>query len=155
MVLVCEAFLGSVRQPPLTGPYGPFGIGSRLSQRICLPGNVYHLTAENPPPAGDLAPVSLLRLVTAYSWYGNVDPFPIVYASRPRLRSRLTQRRISLRWKPWAYGVTVFHRHCRYSCQHSHFRYLHGRLPSRFTGLRNAPLPLGSEDPNPKLRCIT
>src|SRR3954469_4455154 len=44
----------------------------------------------NPPPAGDLAPVSLLRLVTAYSWYGNVDPFPIVYASRPRLRDRLT-----------------------------------------------------------------
>ena len=68
----------------------PFGIGSRLSRRICLPGNVYHLAAENPPPAGDLAPVSLLRLVTACSWYGNVDPFPIVYASRPRLRDRLT-----------------------------------------------------------------
>ncbi len=48
------------------------------------------LAAENPPPAGDLAPASLLRLVTAYSWYGNVDPFPIVYASRPRLRDRLT-----------------------------------------------------------------
>ena len=75
---------------PWRGHDGPFGIGSRLSQRICLPGNVYHLAAENPPPAGDLAPASLLRLVTAYSWYGNVDPFPIVYASRPRLRDRLT-----------------------------------------------------------------
>ena len=42
------------------------------------------------PPAGNLAPASLLELVTAYSWYGNVDPFPIVYASRPRLRDRLT-----------------------------------------------------------------
>ena len=42
------------------------------------------------PPAGDLAPASLLELVTAYSWYGNVGPFPIVYASRPRLRDRLT-----------------------------------------------------------------
>ena len=68
----------------------PFGIGSRLSQRICLPGNAYHLAAENPPPAGNLASASLLGLVTAYSWYGNVDPFPIVYASRPRLRDRLT-----------------------------------------------------------------
>ena len=57
---------------------------------LLAPGNAYHLAAENPPPAGDLAPVSLLRLVTAYSWYGNVDPFPIVYASRPRLRDRLT-----------------------------------------------------------------
>ena len=42
------------------------------------------------PPAGNLAPASLLELVTAYSWYGNVGPFPIVYASRPRLRDRLT-----------------------------------------------------------------
>ena len=42
------------------------------------------------PPAGGLAPASLLELVTAYCWYGNVDPFPIVYASRPRLRDRLT-----------------------------------------------------------------
>src|SRR4029078_12020724 len=28
----------------------PFGIGSRLSRRICLRGNVYHLAADNPPP---------------------------------------------------------------------------------------------------------
>ena len=69
---------------------GPFGIGSRLTRRICLPGTVYHLAADSPPPASNLAPASLLGLVTARSWYGNVDPFPIVYASRPRLRDRLT-----------------------------------------------------------------
>jgi hypothetical protein len=45
---------------------------------------------RNPPPAGDLAPASLLGLVTFDRWYGNVDPFPIAYASRPRLRDRLT-----------------------------------------------------------------
>ena len=45
---------------------------------------------RNPPPASDPASASLLRLVTAYSWYGNVDPFPITYAFRPRLRDRLT-----------------------------------------------------------------
>ena len=27
---------------------------------------------------------------TATTWYGNIDPFPIDYASRPRLRDRLT-----------------------------------------------------------------
>jgi hypothetical protein len=45
---------------------------------------------RNPPPAGDIAPASLLRLITVYRWYGNVDPFPITYAFRPRLRDRLT-----------------------------------------------------------------
>ena len=45
---------------------------------------------RNPPPAGDLAPASLLGLITFDSWYGNVDPFPITYAFRPRLRDRLT-----------------------------------------------------------------
>ena len=48
------------------------------------------LTAAQPQSADDLAPASLLRLVTFGCWYGNVDPFPIVYASRPRLRDRLT-----------------------------------------------------------------
>src|SRR5690606_34926672 len=66
---------------------GPFGIGSRLTRRICLPGNVYDLAADIPPPASNLAPASLLGLITADSWYGNVDPFSIGYASRPHLRN--------------------------------------------------------------------
>ena len=45
---------------------------------------------RNPPPAGDLAPPSLLRLITFQRRYGNIDPFPISYASRPHLRDRLT-----------------------------------------------------------------
>ena len=48
------------------------------------------LAADNPPSADDLAPASLLGLVTFQRWYGNVDPFPIGYAFRPRLRDRLT-----------------------------------------------------------------
>ena len=43
--------------------------------------------------------------------------------------------------KPWAFGVEAFHPHYRYSCQHSHFRYLQRTSQSTFTGLRNAPLP--------------
>ena len=53
--------------------------------------------------------------------YRNINLFSIDYAFRPRLRSRLTLRRLALRRKPWVFGVGVFHPHYRYSCQHSHF----------------------------------
>ena len=72
----------------------------------------------------------------------NINLLPISYASLPRLRGRLTLRRLTLRRKPWSFGVRVFHSHCRYSCQHSHFRYLQPGSRLTFTGLRNAPLPL-------------
>ena len=55
---------------------------------------------------------------------GNIHPIPIDYAFRPRLRSRLTLRRLALRRNPWTFGDSVSHTVCRYSCQHSHFRYL-------------------------------
>jgi hypothetical protein len=57
-------------------------------------------------------------------WLGNIHPIPIDYAFRPRLRDRLTLRRLALRRNPWTFGDSVFHTVCRYSCQHSHFRYL-------------------------------
>ena len=61
----------------------------------------------------------------------NIYLIPIDYAFQPRLRGRLTLRRLALRRNPWTYGGSVSHTTCRYSCQHSHFRYLHGasRLP--------------------------
>ena len=64
-------------------------------------------------------------------WPGNVRPVPIDYAFRPRLRGRLTLRRLTLRRNPWTFGESVFHTLCRYSCQHSHFRYLQD--PSRIS----------------------
>ena len=72
---------------------------------------------------------------------GNINPVPIDYAFRPRLRGRLTLRRLALRRKPWTFGERVFHPLCRYSCQHSHFRYLQRLSQGAFAGLRNAPLP--------------
>jgi hypothetical protein len=54
----------------------------------------------------------------------NINVIPIDYAFRPRLRDRLTLRRLTLRRNPWTFGDTVFHSVCRYSCQHSHFRRL-------------------------------
>ncbi len=59
----------------------------------------------------------------------NINLVPIAYSSRSRLRGRLTLRGLALRRNPWDFGESVSHTLYRYSCQHSHFRYLHG--PSR------------------------
>ncbi len=75
-------------------------------------------------------------------WPRNIDLVPIDYAFRPRLRGRLTLRRLALRRNPWTFGERVSHPLCRYSCQHSHFPYLHQGSRLGFTGLGNAPLPL-------------
>ena len=75
------------------------------------------------------------------NWPRNINLVPIDYACRPRLRDRLTLRGLALRRNPWIFGESVSHTLCRYSCQHSHFRYLQHRLRDTFAGLRNAPLP--------------
>ena len=72
----------------------------------------------------------------------NINLLPIGYGFRPHLRGRLTLRRLALRRNPWTFGESVSHTLCRYSCQHSHFRYLQHASRHTFTGLRNAPLPL-------------
>ena len=68
-------------------------------------------------------PISLcnLRNPSTSNWLRNINLISIDYAFRPRLRCRLTLRRLTLRRNPWAFGVGVFHPHYRYSCQHSHF----------------------------------
>src|SRR5262249_56232264 len=70
----------------------------------------------------------LSEFVTTH-WPTNINVVPIDYAFRPRLRDRLTLRRLTLRRNPWTYGDSVFHTVCLYSCQHSPFRSLHH--PSR------------------------
>ena len=54
----------------------------------------------------------------------NFNLVSIGYGSRPHLRGRLTLRGLTLRRNPWTFGDSVSHTVCRYSCQHSHFRYL-------------------------------
>ena len=85
----------------------------------------------------------------------NINVVPIDYPLRARLRGRLTLLRLALSRNPWSFGDSASHTVYRYSCQHSHFRYLHRRLPSGFIGLRNAPLPLSPEGLNPKLRHVS
>ena len=78
--------------------------------------------------------------------YGNINPFPITYGFRPRLRGRLTLSGLALLRNPWIFGESVSHTLCRYSCQHSHFRYLQHTSQYTFNGLRNAPLPRDHKD---------
>ena len=85
-------------------------------------------------------PSQFTEFVTS-NWLRNIHLIPIDYAFRPRLRGRLTLRRLALRRNPWTFGESVSHTLCRYSCQHSHFRYLQALSRGPFTGLRNAPLP--------------
>ena len=59
----------------------------------------------------------------------NIHLVPIDYGFRPRLRGRLTLRGLTLRRNPWTFGDRVSHSVCRYSCQHSHFRYLQKGSP--------------------------
>jgi hypothetical protein len=82
------------------------------------------------------------RSVTS-SWPGNINPVPIDYASRPRLRGRLTLLRLALSRNPWTFGERVSHPLCRYSCQHSRFRSLHRSSQNGFTAGTHASGVLG------------
>ena len=85
-------------------------------------------------------------------WPTNINVVPIDYAFRPRLRSRLTLRGLTLRRNPWDFDESVSH-----TLFVTHVRILasdtsSGSHESAFTGLQNAPLPRTSHDVHPKLR---
>src|SRR5260370_39189785 len=62
---------------------------------------------------------SLPSLTTAGA--GILNLLSIVYALRPRLRSRLTLGGRTFPRKPWVYGGQEFNLAYLYSCLHSHF----------------------------------
>jgi hypothetical protein len=100
-------------------------------------GPAYTLTPAQPPAGLSYPPTSPHRLTTptqdpvsaditrrirqfrqlaqmVWSWallrgYGNINPLSIDYASRPRLRSRLTQGGLTWPWNPWTSGGRVSH----------------------------------------------
>ena len=80
---------------------------------------------------------SLPSLTTAGA--GILNLLSIVYALRPRLRSRLTLGGRAFPRKPWVYGGQEFDLSYRYSCLHPHFLTLHARFPLRFNALRTLP----------------
>ena len=81
----------------------------------------------------------------------NINVVPIDYAFRPRLRGRLTLLRLTLSRNPWTFGEGVSHSLCRYSCQHSHFPYLHE--PSRVS-LHQLRERSATALSSPQLRCM-
>jgi hypothetical protein len=113
------------------------------SPPVSVWGTVYTVGLFPGPPSlpGQSDKTGQLTGVVTSTRPRTINLVPIDYAFRPRLRGRLTLRGLALRRNPWTFGDSVSHTVYRYSCQHSHFRYL--QQPSRitFTGLRNAPLP--------------
>ena len=83
----------------------------------------------------------------------NINVVPIDYAFPPRLRGRLTLLRLTLSRNPWSFGEGVSHSLYRYSCQHSHFRYLQGpsQVPLHRLTERSATTRLATY---PQLRCM-
>ena len=63
----------------------------------------------SPPPLAPVFPFPACPFHTCphssvYTRYRNLNLLSIGYASRPRLRPRLTQSRSALLWKPWIFG---------------------------------------------------
>ena len=83
----------------------------------------------------------------------NINVVPIDYAFRPCLRGRLTLLRLTLSRNPWTFGEGVSHSLYRYSCQHSHFRYLQelSRVSLHRLTERSATTRLTT---HPQLRCM-
>jgi hypothetical protein len=80
---------------------------------------------------------SLPSLATAGA--GILNLLSIVYALRPRLRSRLTLGGRTFPRKPWVYGGQEFNLSYRYSCLHPHFLTLHRNFHRGFDALRTLP----------------
>jgi hypothetical protein len=90
---------------------------------------------------------NIRRLVQAGSaWtllrgYGNINPLSIDYASRPRLRPRLTQGGLAWPWNPWSSGGRVSHpAFATHACILTRVTSTAGSL-RRFTGDTTLPYP--------------
>src|SRR5512142_656266 len=111
--------------------------------------NAYLLSPGQPTPG---TPTLLRHSIATTSGAGILTSFPSTTRFRLALGTDSPCADERCARKPWAFGVRAFHPHYRYSCQHSHFRYLQQTSQSTFTGLRNAPLPR-TQSVHPELRC--
>ena len=75
------------------------------------------------------------------SGYGNINPLSIDYASRPRLRSRLTLGGLACPRNPWSFGGRVSHpSFATHACILTRVASTAG-LPRRFAGHTTLPYP--------------
>ena len=73
--------------------------------------------------------------------YGNINPLSIDYASRPRLRPRLTQGGLAWPWNPWSSGGRDSHPSCAtHACILTRATST-ARSPCRFPGSTTLPYP--------------
>ena len=82
--------------------------------------------------------------------YGNINPLSIDYASRPRLRPRLTQGGLAWPWNPWSSGGRVSHpSFATHACILTRVASTAGSL-RRFTRHTTLPYPSTRLDTHPK-----
>ena len=88
-------------------------VSSRASLLIFSPHHVFRLPGgfanQTPSPLVPVFPFPARALhmrphSSVHMWYRNLNLLSIGYASRPLLRSRLTQGRSALPWNPWIFG---------------------------------------------------
>ena len=116
------------------------GLGYGLTRRL-FPGTA---RPPFPQPTGK----NDFRNPSHILWLRNIHLIPIDYAFRPRLRGRLTLRRLALRRNPWTFGESVSHTLYRYSRQHSHFHPL--QHTSQYTFTADGTLRYRSPEGEPK-----
>jgi hypothetical protein len=115
-----------------------------------LPASPHHSTTtpQDPRPAGTLRRTHRHAWLAwkASSWallrgYGNINPLSIDYASRPRLRPRLTQGGLAWPWNPWSSGGRDSHPSCAtHACILTRTTSTPGSL-RRFPGRTTLPYP--------------
>ena len=103
------------------------------------------VTFNRRPFSHHMSPVSL-----TIAGAGILNLLSIDYASRPRLRSRLTLGGRTFPRKPWFYGGREFNPAYRYSCLHPHLLALHLAFPHGF----NAPTMLSYHARQANRSCI-
>ena len=130
-----DAFLGSIGSP--ASPYGSASCltqslklllrdglhtytGTTIARHrlpSCVTPHAHHPSLGSQPPPRITRRIHevldclalLVRSLTVYRRYGNINPLSIDYACRPRLRSRLTQGGLTWPWNPWSFGGRVSH----------------------------------------------
>ena len=108
--------------------------------------------ALRPTEADTPCPFGMLRLAFPVPpWFtgdsggaGILTGCPVACALRPRLRTRLTLRRLTFRRNPWAFGAPGFHRGWRYSFRDSHSPTLHQAFPPSFSARGTLPYRSGA-----------
>ena len=93
-----EAFLGSMGSTSLFRKADPHHFSVLIRERICLLSPPTSLNRTSNTGWSTLLRPPITQ--TPIWWYRNINLFPIAYAFRPRLRGRLTLRRLTLLRKP-------------------------------------------------------